>query len=365
MNKQKSILIVVLNSSYGGTEKHIVDIANNLNYTHFNLTVVAPLESKLSVTLKEINKPIKIIELKRDISVIFNLKNILKRQNFDIVHMHSPRATFIGMLTIKLFRLNKNTITTAHGWIPDRLTLKKLFEVLFVSTIKDSNKILAVSNNVKESLIKTGIDPKKIKVIYNGIHIPDVNKTSELIKNDESKKIKFIFLGRFIDEKGIKYLIEGLKKLDKKYDQKYILDMYGSGPLFEEVKMEIEKNNLYNVKLKGFLNPDKVHKTLTKYDCFLMPSLQEGFPYTLVEAFAAGLMVIATKVGGIPEALQDQYNGYLIEPKNPVVITNVLEKTLELDLETLSIMRKNALVTSGKYSVYNMVRDIEKEYKAI
>jgi glycosyltransferase involved in cell wall biosynthesis len=352
----KSILIIILNSSYGGAERHVLDICRYLDRTKFNLSIFVPENTKIEDELKKI-KQIKVKTVNRGMLSIFTMSTIIKEINPDTIHVHSPRATLLAAIAVRLAGFKGNFITTAHGWIPKRLKLSKGIEAVYVLALKRYNKIIAVSNEVKETLHSNNIPLENIETIYNGVEIVETNH------RNKAPGRRIVFLGRYIQEKGLPYLLNAIKEINKgDLKDKLTIHFYGDGPLKTYVTNTVDELNTNQVKNCGFLNPDQVIDTLQNYDLLVMPSIQEGFPYTLVEAFSAGIPVIASSVGGIPEALKNGYNGFLTLPKNSGDLQNALEKFICLDDATVIEMKKNALETSKNFNIVDMVKFIEKTY---
>ncbi len=144
-------------------------------------------------------------------------------------------------------------------------------------------------------------------------------------------------------------MIEAIKYLNNNYNNKYYVDLYGDGPLIDDIRSLVNSYKLRNVNLKGFVEPKKnVFSILKEYDSFLMPSIQEGFPYTLIEGFSAGLIVIASEVGGIPEALIDGVNGYLIKPKDSLDLAAKMENVINLTELKYDQLIMNSIESSKK-----------------
>jgi glycosyltransferase involved in cell wall biosynthesis len=352
----KNVLLIILNSSYGGAERHVLDICKYLDRTKFNLSIIVPENTKIEEALKKI-KQIQVKTVNRGMLSIFAMSKMIKEMNPDSIHVHSPRAALLATIAAGLARFKGNLITTAHGWIPNRLKLSRSIETVYVTALKRYNKVIAVSNEVKETLHSNHIPLENIETIYNGV---------EIIETHHSNKApgrRIVFLGRYIEEKGLPYLLDAIKEISNSdLNNKLIIDFYGDGPLKTYVTKTIDKLNTNQVRNCGFLNPDCVIDTLQNYDLLIMPSIQEGFPYTLVEAFSAGIPVIASRVGGIPEALKDGFNGFLTTPKSSTDLRNALEKFICLDDTTVIEMKKNAIKTSKDFNVVDMVKLIEKTY---
>ena len=96
--------------------------------------------------------------------------------------------------------------------------------------------------------------------------------------------------------------------MTQQYLGQFFNNIYGDGPL-SGLHTAIQKRQNDHIRVYGFVQPEEVIPLLNRYDCFLS-SVQEGFPYVLIESFSAGLMVIGTDVGGIKEALVDGENGF-------------------------------------------------------
>ncbi|MEC1525875.1 glycosyltransferase family 4 protein [Neobacillus niacini] len=353
---KKNILLIILNSAYGGAERHVLDICRYLDRSKFNLSIIVPENTKIEEELKGM-KNLQVQTVNRGSSSILSMSKLIKQMNPDTIHVHSPRATLMAAIAVGLAGFKGNFITTAHGWIPNRLKLRKGIELVYISALKRYSKIIAVSDDVKKTLNSNNIPLDRIETIYNGVEIEE----TKLSHTASSRKV--VFLGRYIEEKGLPYLLEALKEINKsELKNKLTVDFYGDGPLKEYVDQTIKELNTNNVRNCGFMNPDQVIKTLRNYDILIMPSIQEGFPYTLVEAFSAGIPVIASSVGGIPEALENGFNGFLTTPKSSEDLKIALETFIRLDDAKVLELKKNALDTSKKFNVVDMVKYIEKNY---
>jgi L-malate glycosyltransferase len=352
----KNILLIILNSAYGGAERHVLDICRYLDRTKFNLSIIVPENTKIEEELKKM-KNIQVETVNRGSSSVFTMSKLIKKINPDSIHVHSPRATLLAAISVGIAGFKGNFITTAHGWIPNRLKLKKGIELVYLSALKRYSKIIAVSDDVKKTLSSNKIPLERIETIYNGVEI------AEAKLSDISASRKIVFLGRYIEEKGIPFLLEAIKEINNsELKDKLTVDFYGDGPLKTYVSQTINELETNNVRNCGFLNPNQVIKTLQNYDILIMPSIQEGFPYTLVEAFSAGIPVIASRVGGIPEALENGYNGFLTTPKSSADLREAIETFIKLDDAKVLEMKKNSLETSKKFNVVDMVKYIEKNY---
>ena len=163
---------------------------------------------------------------------------------------------------------------------------------------KKISRYIALNEFCRQKFIEGGLPADKIKVKPNCVTVED--------KPDVAIRRGFLFVGRLSSEKGVSLLAEAAKQVPEAS-----ITVLGEGPGRKTLE------NLPNVHLKGFQSSDLVRKAMRESACLLMPSIwYENFPRTLVEAFACGLPVIASRLGTLPELVQDGVNGILFEYKS-------------------------------------------------
>jgi glycosyltransferase involved in cell wall biosynthesis len=225
--------------------------------------------------------------------------------------------------------------------------------------LQNASKVVALTKNMQNKIIRLyGIQSS---IIPNGFDIQD----SRLVKITPEKKIgnqNVLFVGRLIPVKGIEYLIIAMKDvIAKKPATKLIL--IGEG---------IDKQNLLtlsrhvgiekNVQFVGQVSHDEVFNYMNQADILVLPSLSEGFPMVILESMACGLPIIASRVGGIPDILTNEINGYLVEAKDSENLANKIILLLQDDSlrKEISDNNKNEV---KKYSWENICIELEKIYE--
>lgn len=141
---------------------------------------------------------------------------------------------------------------------------------------------------------------------------------------------KFVFLSRVEKNKGIPELMEAFRQLGSECT----LDIYG--PIFDDTKPETLNGENYHYR--GLVAPDRVASTLTAYDAMILPTKwrTEGYPGVVTEAFAVGLPVIASRIGGIPEMIQEGQNGLLVEPGDVLGLVAAIRSIDEVFFQSLA-----------------------------
>lgn len=134
-------------------------------------------------------------------------------------------------------------------------------------------------------------------------------------KKDPLEPVCFLFVGWMVPAKGIYELIEAIDILSR--DERFKISFLGGGTLLEEVREIINRRDWgQHVQALGWVDEETKRDVMSDADVFVLPSHAEGFPMSLIEAFAYGLPSIVTEVGGVSDSLKNGENGYLIAPKN-------------------------------------------------
>ncbi|MBW9223553.1 glycosyltransferase [Methanothermococcus sp. SCGC AD-155-E23] len=275
-------------------------------------------------------------------------KKLIEKYNIEIIHSHYafPQG-FLGALLSRKYRIPH--VLTLHG--SDVLLLSKhpLGRILFNYALKYCDRIICVSKYLKEQLPKEYQD--KSEVIYNGVDF-------KIFYDEGIDEDYGLFVGSFVPQKGLYTLIEAVKNID--FDFKFI----GDGPLFSKVKEYIEKKGIKNIQLLGRKDQMEVAKYIRRCSFLVLPSTSEGLGMTLLEAMASGKCVIGSNVGGIPELIRDNYNGFLFEANNVEMLREKIE-ILVNDRELRKKMGRNGREFSRRFSWEGVAKRLDTIYKEL
>jgi glycosyltransferase involved in cell wall biosynthesis len=256
--------------------------------------------------LKEKAENLDRITLRRILSLIFLLAlgfQRLRKVKPDIVHSHSADLGFFISIPARLCKIP--VINTCHSLsFPYRKHFLKGFAEKFFLRYAGFKKIITPDPSSLDSLTKAGFRPAYIP---NGINIKSP------IRKIEKEKFRFLYTGRLEKEKGLRYLIEAAASIKSKAD--FSLLFAGSGSYKEELE-DLARKLEVNADFVGYKEGEELEELYRGSGALVLPSMQEGFPISILEAWAAGLPVIATKVGGIPRICTHEENSLLVEPKN-------------------------------------------------
>jgi len=415
LESNKDIRLLVLTSSFprfigdhAGT--FVYELANTLSKYGINTLVLAPLfndqrfkNTKISEKMGnlEVHRfryfyPVRYQRLYRDGGFVHNLRssnlakiqlplfviiqlysaiNIAIVQRVDIIHTHwmLPQG-LTGAIIHKL--LKKPHILTVHAADVFALAKMPFGTYLAQFIVKNSSKIFVVSNYVSQSLYD--LLPESALLDYNskltilpmGVNTAIYQSELGISERDpiKKKKLTILFIGRLNEKKGVIYLIQAMIKLN--LFAKYLgVLICGDGPLRQDLERLTEANQLNDmVEFKGFITDDEKIDYMQLADILVVPSIvmdsgeTEGLPVVILEGLAAGKAIIASNVSGASDAIQDGYNGFLVEQKKP---EHIAEKIMFImnNPEIRENIETNALSSSQKYDWSNISHQYEVAIK--
>lgn len=226
----------------------------------------------------------------------------------------------------------------------------KYLEKRFDKSIKNLDKIVFIAKKGQMNFIETNlnINPSKTTFFHNGIDDLSDEQKKEIIEIPEHKKFKYrlICTGTVSERKGQYIIINALSKINKEILRDIHLTLLGNGSQLTLLKEFVNNNNLAkHVSFEGSVDNSMVYKYLKQATIYILMSNNEGLPISIIEAMRAGLPVISTKVAGIPELIENNKNGVLIDPE---------EKQL---IELLNNINSYNWVKMGKHSRYRFDKE--------
>lgn len=275
------------------------------------------------------------------IKMFFKVLEINKKYTISILNASEPTTgglvcSLVKNIVKKPFLLEVQGEMTNIAPTTVGLVKSKLMRYLTLFSAKNSTHIRVVSDSIKKQLLKDGFKDEQISIIYPRIKLNDFdiskynNSKNEICAKyniDNNKKI-FLFVGRLVVFKGLKYLLETISKIE---NNNVLFLIAGDGELREELEKQAKDLKILNkVQFIGAVPYAKVPYLMSGADYFIVPSVDEGFGRVVIEAMAMRLPVLASKVGGIKDIIKDGENGFFFESQNPNSIVEVVYKVLNL-----------------------------------
>ena len=340
--KLMKILITAPNLITGGAEKQLLYLIDGL-LERGNIIYLLLLQhegeyiEKLPESVKLMDpKTPRPVGIMKEIWKIREIKKAVDEVNPDILYSRlwpTKTATLISGI------LRKKPVVFSEDRSLNRYTEYKTFTQFFKLQIRKlscrlASMIIPVSDGIKGELLKDfHVNPEKVKLIYNGFDFEDQQKKASeqvdhrFFQNRAEKGKTIVALGRMVKLKGFDYLLESLKILKDK-GLRVNLIMIGKGDYLDNLKMKTSELGLNGiVDFMGFV--DNPFSYMAKSDIFVLSSLFEGLPSTLIEAMALGLPVISTRCPtGPEEIINDNENGLLVPVADSVALADAIEKVL-------------------------------------
>jgi glycosyltransferase involved in cell wall biosynthesis len=247
-----------------------------------------------------------------DWQTVRELHRIIEGDAIDLVHAHGYKADFYALLAARMVRVP--VTATCHNWLGESRTMLA-YGRLDRYLLRFFDGIAAVSRSVAQQLRHAGTR-KRVRVIPNGVPTPGPAIDSPLadqIRTGDRMVVGTV--GRLSSEKGASVLIEAAARICPDFPRVRFV-VVGNGPLRSDLEARVCKLGM--TRQFFFMGERKdVAQIYRSFDIYVLPSLQEGMPMALLEAMAAGLPVVATKVGGVPDLVRDPSLATLVEPGDP------------------------------------------------
>lgn len=323
------VFIITRSDVLGGAQIHVRDLAWGLLREGHSVTVLVGGRGPFTDELERMGIPfwsvrhlVRPIRPYDDVLGIFELRRALVSLKPDLVTTHSSKAGWLGRLAAH--SLGLPVVFTVHGWaftegvpVPKRQVY--LLAEQFVSRF--SSRIITVSEYDRKLALRHQIaPPHKIVAIHNGI--PDVSLA--LRARPEVEPVRLVMVARFEAPKDHVTLLRALAGLRM---LPWELELIGDGPLMRQVQAEVRRLELTErVTFLGARND--VAERLAQAQTFVLVSMWEGFPLSVLEAMRAGLPVVASDVGGVREAVVDGETGFLIPPGSDAVLRARLQQLI-------------------------------------
>lgn len=364
----KRVLYIIATLPIGGAEEHLKTVVANIDSYGFKPTVCCIGEKGLIGEEIE-SLGVEVITLGRmkgkgfDPRIIKGLMALIKEREIDIIHTHLYHANMYGRAAALAARVP--VVATEHNVYK---SYKKKRSVINRLLAKRTDSMIAVSMAVKDEICKRdSIDPAKVEVIYNGIEVerfkvPDAEekRRAKVALGLEPDIIVAGTISRLSKQKGHTYLLRAFADLTRSFPELKLL-VVGSGPLEDELKSQAEKLGLSESVIFTGARRD-VPEILKALDIFVMPSLWEGFPVSLLEAFATGLPVVVSPVGGVVDAVKDRVSGLYVEPEDVDGLVAQISKLLKDNEMATGLGTEARKVVEESFSVSCMVDSLAELY---
>jgi glycosyltransferase involved in cell wall biosynthesis len=349
-------------------EEMIHNLSLAMLSNHCEPYVLAPIARKRDNTL---NVPYPILRYQRPSSKHFGVRQILLpllwyhlRYRFDVLHCHGVFPPgYVGLSFHKI--TGCPFVITSHGGDIKKNDRGVIINSGITANIKkalcEANAVTVVSNDMKEQILRLGADPRKFHILPNGIFVDEFKPS---IKQSNNVNSYILYLGRLREDKGIDILIQAFSAVNEIFPD-VRLKIAGEGREKKNLMTLADKLGLgHSIEFLGIIRGSEKIQLLQDALLLVCPSRKEAFGIVNLEAFASGIPVVASRVGGIPDIVEDGVNGFLVDPDNP---QHLADKIILLLSNTIlrNDLSKNALKKASYYDWSHIAQEYIQIYHEI
>ena len=287
-----------------------------------------------------------------DLRPVWRLRQLIHRENYDIVHLHTKRAHALSMWLPRSPTAPKYVVTRRMDY-PE---LKNCYTRLLYN--RCVHGVVAISQPIVELLLGAGVEAWKIRLIHSGI---DVSRFTALPPRERSARPPVVGCMAVLEErKGQRFLLEAMALLKARGVRVHCI-LAGEGPERETLeKMTARLGLSRDVEFSGFVADPPAF--LSEIDVFVLPSLHEGLGVAALEAMAAGKPVVASSVGGLADLIADGITGLLIPPCNAQALSAAIARLVQDRRLAGALGRRASLHVREHFAVEQMAARNEAYY---
>ena len=258
-----------------------------------------------------------------DWRAVRQIEDCIQEDGIELLHTHGYKADLYGYVAAR--RSGKPIVATCHNWVGGTAALG-IYNHLDRMALKRFHGLAAVSDSVAQRLLNSGVAATKIRTIANGIDVEPFERAlpSPALNFDGNKVIGMV--ARLDLQKGFEYLLRAAHQLCGTFPALKVV-IAGEGPDRQAIENMIQRFGLQSSVILAGHHSD-MPGIYAAIDIFVLPSLNEGLPMTILEAMAASKPVIATRVGAIPSVIKEGETGLLVDPGDADGLRDALARLL-------------------------------------
>lgn len=341
---KKRVLFVITQSEMGGAQRFILNLLTHLDKEKYEAMVAIGNTGNgdlfralhaVGIPTHRLNHLVRDANLTEDLKAVSELRSLMKEYCPGTVFLNSSKAGFIGSLAARWPTKIKSTkvIYRIGGWSfndPGSRWQKELWKALEWLSAKWKDIIIVNNQHDFDQAVRLKIKPrKKLALVYNGVETYKLELAS---KEEARTKLgvpadKYVIgtIANFYPAKGLEYLVRAAYYFQD--NDNVVFTVIGDGRERNDLEALIHELGLNKKVLLIGQVPD-AYRYLPAFDVFALPSVKEGFPWSLIEAMAARLPIVATRVGAVPEIIDDGKNGFIVEPGDEEAVADKIKEIM-------------------------------------
>jgi glycosyltransferase involved in cell wall biosynthesis len=362
------VLLVYYEPQQSGQTTHVLSLSNGLDRNKYAITVVLP--TKLNQSIAALKKtgvdviPLPMSKILWNTQSIVSLIRLIRRQNFDIVHVHSQEAGLLVRVVAHIAGAQVIVYTPQCTNI-QRIRWSWLYRSIEKILSHITDVIISVNEIDRMHIIQWGIPSSKVITIPNGIDLSSFKepinaaRLRRTLGLDEERPL-VMQVGRLSVQKNPLAFVKGAAFVAREHqDVQFVL--VGDGPLRDEVEAYIQELGMNNhVRCLGW--QDNAYKLIGIADIISLTSRWEGLPYVLLEAMAWSRPVVTTVVNGCPEIVKHGITGYIVPQNDVVAWANCVIKLLDDPGQSVEMGQRGNEMVEDEFTLQKMIDQIQRLY---
>lgn len=370
------VLHVIGGGEFGGAEQHILNLVSTFSADEVDVAVVCFYDSLFASKLREAGIPVITLDQfgRFDLRLLRALRHAFQSFQPAIIHTHGVKANFFSRLAAR--GMKSPLVTTVHSSLRYDYNSSLAFAIVSLmerSTRHWNRHYIAISGAIADILRGQGVPSGDISVIYNGMDLSPYQQPQ--LREADRRRLRtewdipedaFLFgtVARFVPVKGLPILLDAFAQFVRGKENPPYLVLVGDGPERERLEAKVREHGLEAlVRFAGFRQD--IPACLHACDSFVHSSVYEGLGYTIIEAMASEVPVVASNVGGVKEFVFHEETGLVVQPADPDGLAQAMDR-LWHSPELRDSMVVNALKkVESSFTIEQMAEKIVALYRKL
>lgn len=329
-----TVLQLIAPTHFGGAERVVLGITESIDRDKFSVFVGAFVNvhvrhNEFVDRLEKSGVRHEVFWLRRTIDMenVLRIARFIRSQGIRLIHSHGYRSDIIGLIAAKMSGVP--AVSTVHGWVSIDSRLR-FYERCDRVALRFFDHVMPVSDQIRNTLAASGVKPSRMTRMHNAISVDggvrDETACALRQRSEKGGDVVVGIIGRLSPEKDVPSFLEAASLVVQRFSQARFL-VVGDGPERDKLEQMTKTKGLNGrVTFTGFV--EDMVPIYRELDLLVISSLTEGIPLVVLEAMQHGIPVVSTRVGGIPEVIEDGTNGILVEPGEPRALAGAIESLI-------------------------------------
>lgn len=367
-DRRRRVLHFIESDGVYGAERVIINLAREMRSDGNYFPVIGCIA-------QDAEKPVDLVELARSLGIeahsieirnalvwrdLFRARRQVRALNIDIIHTHGYKPAVFAYLMRKLTGIR--LVATCHLWFVDKDAPWKMRMMIAIEKMlyRHYPAVVAVSDDILGILVESGAKRERLSLIRNGVALSDYQPSTG---SSNSGTIQVLNVARLTQQKAQRDLITAAAAIASTR-RDILVSIVGEGELRESLQRQIDELGVGDVvRLLGFRAD--VADLLQQADIFVLPSVDEGMPVSLLEAVASRVPVIVTPVGDVPKLIRDGDTGMIVQPQEPQALAAALVRLADDGVLRTELAERAWKFLRATYSSQQMFEEYQRIYEGV